>query len=109
MKRIFTTLLLVITLSGVHVVAEASDSALRTETTTVSATSNSLHPSSLQRRRRRRMRRRMRRRWRMVHRNNGRRVGRRWVIRGRNTRRWNNGRRVGRRWNNRRGGGHGTH
>ncbi|HJU55752.1 MAG TPA: hypothetical protein VJ715_14305 [Pyrinomonadaceae bacterium] len=87
MKKILTALLLVTSLSGVLVAAEVRDTASRSEANNVTVTTNGLHPTLLQRRRRWR-RRWNRRRWARMHRNNG----RRW-----NNRRWNN-----RRWNNRR-------
>ena len=87
MKRIFTSLLLLISLSGLLVAAEIRDSATRSEVTSISLLGNTVHPSSLQNNNGRR------RRWR-----------RRWNRRNRrHARRWN------RRWNRRGGGGHETH
>ena len=91
MKKVLTTLVLAVFLSG-GVVASDMRGATQPDETTISVAENTAHAASLQRNNRRRWRRRWaRRRW-----NN------------RSNRRWNN-----RRSNNRRGrrggGGHGGH
>lgn len=93
MKKVLTTLVLAVFLSGGVIVSDMRG-ATRPDETTFSVASNTAYPTLLQRNNRRRWRRRL--------------VRRRWNNRRSNNGRWNN-----RRWNNRRGrrggGGHGDH